>query len=139
MRTIKVLGKFSPCASVTCLLLLGLLAGCRFGDTKTTGEVKGPAEASNPQWVGLCVEVHNASQSVIAAQVRISSGDQALDNQIVHDVIGMKVPPSASHDATWVGLWVRPGKSVGPHPENDLLPKIDCTKLNRELCNKDAC
>lgn len=139
MRITKVLDKYSRHARVMCLLLLSLLASCRVGGTKPHTEENGRTEAANPQWVGLCVKVHNTSQSVIAARIGISSGDRALDDQMIHDVIGMKTPPSALHDATWVGIWVKAGKSMGPNVENDLLPKIDCTKLNRELCNKDAC
>lgn len=57
-------------------------------------EIPLPARDYNPQWVGSCIQVHNAGQSVIAAQVRISSRDQALDKQMARDVIGMKTPPT---------------------------------------------
>lgn len=123
------------------LLALVLLAACRVSGAGEDARADGKAgrEIARSQWVGLCVKVQNATQSVVEARVSVSSGIPTVDDQMVRDVIGMTVPPSALQDATWMGLWVTPGRRSGSAEETERLPKLDCKALNRELCGKDAC
>ena len=87
--------------------------------------------ANRLKWVGLCVKPDPTKPFIAEAVLALSSGDAALDEEMVTGAVGLALPAHWQHEK-WAGLrMARPTEGIefGASDEPEL-PDLDCDRLN---------